>query len=503
MKTKSLKSLVFGPDTSLEGLWRQWMELNGLKTIPQAQEVLRKNGVGFKNLTDWLENKPTNDLLTSQKQRIEALTGIDIDGWMVCDAKQKLLLNHPELSAFISYDQLVHRSDIVLELNILREAYDNDLYTALAFKISPSVFCRWTIEGASARLPSQEFLPAILKGLCGGLKPVTCLEDLIFDMMIRAIFGCEPEELFPDIPSFTHVPAWFLKTFPGNTDTRISEKTGLHKQIVYTLLKRWNPKGKDKRFTVATMEKILRVIVCERVPALKKAFDENLRHYRDTEESGIWSVSHPLKVQIKPAVPQIVKTEDPAPKLAKATPPKRSHAKKPPPILEVVRETRINQPVVPVTEHVEEPTEKPEGPPSMEALLDAQIEIAQFTLDRLLRLKGQPSNPNVHDLSGLVLKHLSRETFNPRPGEKLTTQELDQLTKAVMVLRGALTLVCELDHRYLKQIVGPKIGNELFELLISHQGMKDLWPSDGACQVTEGMRESAKINSHLKGVQRT
>lgn len=500
---KPLKSLVFGPETSLEGLWRQWMDLNGLKTVPQAQEVLRKNGVGFKNLTDWLQNKPTNDLLTSQKQRIEDLTGIDLDGWMVCNAKQELLVDHPELSSFIKYDQLVHRSDLVLELSILREAYDNDLYTALAFRIPPSVFCRWTIEGASARLPSQEFLPMILKGLYGGLKPITCLEDLIFEMMFHAIFGCEPVELFPDIVSFTNVPAWFLKTFPGNTDVRIAEKTGLHKQIVYTLLKRWDPKGKDKRFSAATIEKILRVIVLERLPEFKRAFDESLRHYRDTEEAGLWSVSHPLKEQIKPVIPQIAKKDDSAPKLAKESPPKRDRTKKPPPKLEVVREAIVDQPVVTATEQIEEPGEKPAESPSMELLLDAQIEIAQFTLDRLLRLKGQPSNPNMHDLSNLVLKYLSRETFNPRPGEKLTSQELDQLTKAVMALRGALTLVCEFDHRYLKQVVSPKIGNELFELLISHQGMKDLWPSDGACQVTEGMRESAKLNSHLKGVQRT
>lgn len=500
---KSLKSLVFGPDTSLGSLWQQWMDLNGLKTVPQAQEVLRKNGVGFKNLTDWLQNKPTNDLLTSQKQRIEDLTGIDLDGWMVCDAKQKLFADHPELNSFIKYDQLVHRSDLVLELSILREAYDNDLYTALAFNISPSVFCRWTIEGASARLPSQEFLPMILRGLYGGLKPITCLEDLIFEMMIRAIFGCEPMELFPDIASFTNVPAWFLKTFPGNTDVRISEKTGLHKQIIYTLLKRWDPKGKDKRFSAATIEKILRVIVLERLPELKRAFDENLRHYRDTEEAGHWSVSHPLKDQIKPVISQVAKKDDPASKLAKESPPKRDRAKKPPPKLEVVREMNTDQPVfTTATEQIEEPMGKPTASPSMESLLDAQIEIAQFTLNRLLRLKGEPVSLDVLDLSGLVLKHLSRETFNPRPGEKLTQQELDQLTKAVMALRGALTLVCEFDHRYLKQVVSPQIGNELFELLISHQGMKDLWPSDGACQVTEGMRESAKLNSHLKGIQK-
>ena len=474
-KLKKLPTAVWGKDITLAVLWEMWMQHNGLKTVEEAQAVLKKHGIrGRKSLPAWLANTPTIDLVTTGLQSILETTGVDIDAWMVCEAKRQLWNECPDLREHIDFDRDIHREDVVNRLRKIIKEYGGNFYLALQMGVPSGTLSGWN---RGINKPGVEMLKILLSNLMRGFLKISCLEDAQFILMCRAILGGDSQEFFPGVTDFASALQEFLHRYPGHTAVKIESLTGIKENTISRLLE-WKPEKEKTSCYPETVEGILRALVERSYPALLETFDEHRKTYRKKEDAGIWEVEVPLKdlMDVKPVAKQ-----------SKAKP---SVQKKVEPVATPVATPVVSEPK-PIT-------------PSKDSFEDVVIDGLEALVARLkarTETVATPSVTPIYEPIGSVIggvEHcLDPKTWHLRKDERVTMEQIEDVRTAIVHLRKVLVALSELNPDLIRKTITPILGPELAELFVAHEGLHHLMGSKAAWEIVQGTRSMVGVASEF------
>ena len=484
-KLKKLGSIEWTRETTLSSLWQSWMDLNGFLNDRQAALAISSLGIrGGTNISKWLQDESTQGLLTTGMKEIMEKTGVDIDGWLVAEAKRMVIAENPELESRLPFNKMTSRKEVIDELETWSKLYGGNLYLALQMRIPPGQTSHYMQR---THQPSLDILPSIVRGLAQGFISIDCQEDIGFILTCRAIMGADPEEFFPGVTNFKTAIDELLKPFKGYQDKKVESETGIHHALIHDL-RTWKPVSGKRGMVPESIEKILRVLVIRKYPFLEEAFDANRAIYRKDEQKGILEVPVPLKVLInKGQTPQIETKKEPPPK-PKSVPPKAEQQM---------------TPVVSLLEAVEKVVQTPATETGEQTLTD---KLADMFTEMGVRLRA-PSKPapvqtDARDVGATidcVLHCLDQKSWRQRKGVRLTATEIENVRSAIEQLRAVLVGISELDSDYIRSDLAPVFAPELFELFIAEEGLKHLLETQGAWQVMMSTRKTAQLLRTQKG----
>lgn len=486
---RKLEPRTWQQGVTLASLWQAWMTLNKFD-LHSAQSALTKLGVhGVKNLPIWMQNRVTNDLLTTGMKGLMSATGIDLDGWMVCEAKSQVLNEHPELVGLIDFDRLVTRQECCQQLHLWRDLYNGEQYIALQLKISSKAIRNW-IHGKN--LPSIEALKKIIAGCTRGLIQTSNREDLIFTLICQTILGASPMELF-GFETFQHACEQFLRPLRGYTNTRIGVETGVGRRNVEFIEGYAN--GEKVKFAFETIENVLGELIRQRNPHLVEAFKARRKEYRLREDDGIWSVKEILRlddppvVQTSSEVQSVVATQ--APKACEQKPDSSS-----------VREIPVHKDTPVSTSLNERELASIPCAQSEDTLQAALMDIFAFGAQRLgARGQTRPSTVSLASLIGSEISGLkaclTQVSYLEEVATSIKQDEIEDVRLAVEQLRRVLVALNNLDRSFVRERLRPVLGTELFELFLAGQGLQHLLETPEAWDLIAAQRESAGFKKTL------
>lgn len=486
-KLKKLGPIEWTRETTLSSLWQAWMDLNGFVNDRQAALAITQLGIrGGTNISKWLQDEPTTSLLSTSMKEIIEKTGVDIDGWLVAEAKRLVIAENPELESRLPFNKITSRKEVIDELETWSKLYGGNLYLALQMRIPPGQTSHYMQR---THQPSLEILPSILRGLAQGFISIDCQEDIGFILTCRAIMGGDPEEFFPNVTNFKTAIDELLKPFKGYQDKKIENETGIHHALIHDL-RTWKPVSGKRGMVPESIEKILRVLVIRKYPYLGDAFDENRAVYRKNEHKGILEVPVPLKVLINKGQPKPIETKkDPTPK-SKANAPKTE---------------KQAPPMVSLLEAVENVVQAPPTQTSGQSVTDVLADMYAEMSTRLRALpKPAPVHTDARDVGATIdnVRHcLDQKSWKQRKGVRLTASEIENVRTAIEQLRAIFVGISELDPDYIRTVLSPVFGPELFELFIAGEGLKHLLETHGAWQVMMSTRETAQLLRKRKEIQ--
>lgn len=502
MALKKLESAIYTAETTLGKLLREWIKQNGFKSDEAAAKALQRAGVygSVMSLPAWLRDEPTKGLLSSHFAEFCKTTGIDLDRWMVIEAKQRALAEHPELAGDIRFDTMTTRSEIVAELSQWAELYGGKHHLALQLRVNPKAMDLW-INGRNK--PDLENLTSIIVGMARGLIMADCQEDVVFILMVRAIFGRDPIEVFEGLAKNSFAACLDLMHVPYRdwTPSKIASVTDIHIGAIKRL-KKWRPVSGRGSQPVSSIEKIVRVLVKQRWPALVADFETRCQEYRKREKKGIWEVEEPLGPMI-----DAIKAEGgssdvpPAGRTAAAGPARRQRPARP--------ETP-DTPAPPVALTERQPEPAAEQPRDLSEALVAWLRYTAGLIEgipkpqtetaaaRTIPRESQTPAPqtvaaNDAELIGETIEGvqhcLTQASLKPRLGARLDPETIEKVRTAIEGLRKALTLLCGYDLDYVRSELRTVLGPELSELFLSTMGFEHILETDSAWEVIEGTRE--------------
>lgn|GEM_PF-6055217 len=480
---------VWGPTVTLSSLWQSWMTLNQILQIEQGENILHDPNLRIgKNLASWLQDEPTAGLLSCNRERLLELTGIDIDGWMVCEAKRRVIASHPEFDGCLSFSENISRKEIIDRMIEYKQRYGGTTFhLALQVGVKPSSLNTWT---HGKRVPDMDQLVKLIVTLERGFIPYASFDDTTFILMCRAIFGCDVRELFAGVCGFKDALNLLFEPYKKHTHARTASEVDIPEHALRTLVE-WQPK-QSNGLPPTSIERMLRALVKRFWPSLINAFDENVAEYRVLEDEGIWAVTQPLKPLIDQIVSEPTRLPEPPVEsvstLTEKTP-ARTEAKpiEPTPVATAVQITAQS---AKMTAH--------------DVLADI-LEIAVSKL-RQLGVEAAESTTEVPALSHQeqigktidgITHCLSRSAFTPRPNLRLTQDQLQFAGKAIDGTRALVVMLCELDPAYIRSEVRPLLGQRFYEFLIATEGLRHLLHSDAAWEMIDGMRQGAELISKV------
>src|SRR3989338_463308 len=230
---KKIPPQVWSPEITLQSLWQKWMSLNGILRKEQANSLLSRAGIRHGDgLSSWLNNEPTISLLTMAREQLTEVTGIDIDGWMVCEAKRRLIAAEPGITDRVSFTELTSRQSILEEINDWKKRYGGTtLHLALQIGVKPSSLNGWT---NGTRLIPFDQIGKILRALIAGFIPYTSYDDTTFALMCRSLIGCQSHEVFDGVSGFKEVIDLLFAPYKKYTLTRTASEVEINEGSLRT-----------------------------------------------------------------------------------------------------------------------------------------------------------------------------------------------------------------------------------------------------------------------------
>ena len=223
-ENQQVPTYVYGPDTTLGGLFQAYLTATNTKPAALAKRL----GLHDETLGQWLKGIPSDSLTSSHMAKVQAETGIDLDRWMVVEAKRQLLANDPSRSRTVSFDRFVTRREIVEELARYAEMYGDGASIERQIGLKVGSVHRWT-KGQRRDLPTDENLCKVIDGLFAGLIKGN-RNDVLVRLMARELFGRELAELFPATEGIISLSVAFLKVLLGCVLLAAAAKTFTHKR---------------------------------------------------------------------------------------------------------------------------------------------------------------------------------------------------------------------------------------------------------------------------------
>jgi len=493
---RKLGPITWSKDVTLGSLWQQWMDLNGFN-LESAQRSLLSVGIrGGDNLPQWLNNTPSVSMLTTNFRAITTHTGIDIDGWMVCEAKRQVLEEHPELVDRISFDRMTTRESYCDELDTWRKLYGAELYLSIQLEIPRVQVKNWVQR---QNYPSLEAMKRIIHVLAVGILAVDSREDLIFTLICRCCFNEDPITIF-EVATFRQACISLLKPFRGHTPVRKEKELHLNRQVIVTIEK--YIEGETVKFPLETIENVIAELLRRSYPNHYDGFIQQRSLYRICENEGIWKVPVQINLHDEPRPDQwnmqpLPVPDPPVAEVKQEDPPASRNA------FEYVEQTHKPEPPPAQTE----PSEAVPGP--QEDLFQILSQVFSFGAHKFrqaAKSKTKPKEPAIPisvaeqigtEIEG-VRQCLDQASYKATDG-RLTPDQVEQIRALIERLRGLLVLTNRLDRQFVRETLKPALGPELFELFLAGQGLEHLLHTPEAWQIVAAQRESANFNRKLKG----
>lgn len=473
-------SYAYDGSTTLGGLFRQFMEANGLD-LDAAKIAI---GEGSSGLTEWLEDRTTVGLMTSRRSSIEKATGISIDRWMVAVAKQNVLRARPELADVVRYDRLVDRDEVVLEIMDAQKRYGGQSAPiALQMGVDPALLNRWV--NISNQRPTGTDLEAAIVALAVGLIPDATRDDVVFIVYCRRIFGADPTVVFPEngIKDFTSAIAALWKGYGTDSPVVLANKSGLKRHAAQDF-KAYKPNPNAKT-TERTVLEVIRALVTVYRSDLKKLYPPAMAEFEkngkvDRPLLSLLEVNLPTraaapkrKVETKPPtapVPEPKPTEA-APESASRVEPEQAPVHKPAPAPPIP----APDPVAPVT-----PAPSAEKPArDLTELLARVLHFGAHQAQAMVDARQEPSASPVPstDVFGLTVgetiegvAHCLGDGLRPHDGEMLSSAAVEQIKAFLHGIRLVLVDAAGLPAGERLKLVRA-IAPEFDELAIAVSGL--------------------------------
>ncbi len=505
---KKLGPVAWSKEVTLGSLWQNWMDLNGL-TVQSAQKALIELGVrGGDNLPLWLKDEPTIGMLTTGQKMITEKTGIDLDGWIVCEAKRQVLRLHPEWSDQIRFDRMTTREAYCEELSTWRGLYDSVLYLAIQLRVTLKQALNWTQRN---NYPSLEGMKQILIVLTQGLVVTESREDLIFTLICRCFFNRDPAELF-EVATFRAACTRLFAPYRGYTSVRKEKELELPRHIVLSIEEYID--GKATKFPLDTIEKVIAGLLRNTYPKHVQTFTSLCSVYRLRERDGIWKIPAFINVFEDPKT-ELIDTPEPVQCVPQSAPALRATIEY---VVNKPESERTEESLQRKKQDTPPPQELPPVPdesvqetpiPQTDELFQVLAQVFAFGAHKFRQASQKKTNSavptqpvSVSQMIGTeidgVRSCLHEASYRPT-SERINSDQIEQIRLAIEQLRRLLVLVNRLDRRFVREELKPILGPELFELFLAGQGMEHLLHTPEAWQIIAAQRESATINKKLKG----
>lgn len=457
---------AYGPNTTLRELWDHFLLAN--KGMITAGALAKHFGVEPETMRQFMEGtapSAVHSLLTRYCKTLLTTTGIDMDRYVVCAAKQRIIANHPDLAERIDFKTSGTRQEIVDALRPYVARYG-----------APNVDAQIGVSGGTThhwltgfRNPSGDTLESLLVSLAKGLSEGTS-DDVVMWKVTNAAFEMTLEELLPGISTFREAVAELLRPFAKRDARTIAEHTGIKANTIIRMQDFL--KSDEKTYNVPTetailvLEAILRSKRPELVDRLSSARDQLLGDGKPGKKTEV----------VRPKVAPEQATEP-------ATAPPPAVVAEPPPVAapaEAEPETRAvpswNAQMAVHFRALAELCEKKEEEKAKEDAPPIPTISETTTLDREI---GELLNGVKHCLTG--------RNFHPRPGEPISEETVLAIESASDLLRRVLHLVAQADPG-IRLAVFHRIAPGIDEIFVSKFALQ--FPSVlGATKMVQATRK--------------
>lgn len=451
-KEREIMDYTYDERTTLANLLSQFERKEGLS----EQEAADKIGVTVVSYRSWKLSEPRQALLTKYKAAFENATNIDLGRLLVILAKRKILKERPELEGIVTFERFKTREDLIEEIKKFQERYRGvSRFVARQLGTPDQVTNHWVNSGRSH--PSGEYLELCIIGLSKGLVDAS-REDIKFILICRNIFGCDPQHVFPDVSDFGSALKKFGSYFDNfnRAASVIAMQTDFDNAERIKDLMRWSPE-KPKKFVSGTMTKVLRVIVKNERPDLLDIFEEKVLEILANEDF----VETPIFIDGVVTEPEEIEAQEAEPAKIRSEPPIRFVS------AEDAREDKkvSDEPVDPSADSTVTTIliDVLEGALSS---LKAQAKREQAQKEKERPAKRASATDVVGETLGEIRHCLTRASFNPQPGQRLTKEQVTDIKLCIVFLRKILVTVAELDSEHVREIMDV-LGPELDELYLS------------------------------------
>ncbi len=475
MSFQKLDPVTWGPNVTLSDLWQRWMSANGLHTAADAKRALVALEIrGSEDLDSWLRDEPTNALLTTSAGKITELTGVDIDGWLVCEAKKQLIARAPELADRVDFATYTSRGSIIDELNAWGERYGNRFLLGIQIGAGSNELLRKWLE--KVHLPSVEPLSKMIELLVRGPINANTRIDLVYALICRVIFDADPQTIFPGAGTFHDACRLMLSAYKGHTPNRVAKEIGLGGSATQNLLS-WDPnKEPDPKLPYETVEGVIRALLKRSYPEHVARFDELRKTYRTKQKQGIWEVAEPLRLG------SVVGGREA---------PKEPQERRP------IKPTRPVS-TSPVATTPQPPVEKKGGDDLAERLAHGhELMAGALRGKRYIEETAAEITPNAQAQIGELIEDvrhcLTRASFARRPGERLNPEQIETVREAIERLRKVIVFIVSFGDEHIQRDVRPILGPELFELFLGTRGLQLLLDNPEAFDIINAERETARL----------
>lgn len=537
---------AYTAETTLGGLLRELFKQNKFANEREAADALQEAGVrgAVTNISDWLHDRPSRGLMTTQYQTFCDVTGIDLDRLMVIQAKHLAIAKRPGLASEIKFDTMATRSEIIAEFRQWSELYGGAQVLSLQVGVPSRSLDNW-VRGENR--PDTENLSLLFIALARGLIMIDSVEDATFVLMVRAIIGRDPTEVFDGLKANTFAAARDLlfQPYRGWMNKKIATELDIHYSVIERL-KKWRPAIGRRGTPITTIERVVRALIKQRWPQLINAFEAGCTTYRERESDGIWAIKKPIWPFIEVTkrapskssetapgqpgsseVPE-AQPQDTADASAEAAPvaadvPQPNEKLVPAPAPEPEPEPAAEpapQALVEIAAIPAEPTSSASVPDqSMPADLAEAFEIGFRNMADLIkktrqRAPAQPATkaaetpaprqvPTDDEIIGETIqgvRHcLTKASLKPKPGARLDPETVENVRAAIEGLRKSIVLVCGYDSEYLIDELRLVLGHELTELFLTTKGLKYLLPTEEAWKAIEATRASMGLAKRARG----
>lgn len=274
---QGVPTYAYGPETTLGGLFNAYLTMTDTKAAALAKRL----GLYESTVQQWVDGNPSNSLTSSHRAKVEQATGIDLDRWMVVEAKRALVAQRPDLTDKIRFDRFLTRREIVEELARYAKMYGGARYLAAQMGLDEKTVGPWILgltKGKRGCMPQDDLLRTALLAAVTGLIEGN-RNDVLVRLLARDLFGRDLPEVFPGATGIVSFTLMFLKMYQGMTTSEIERASGIQRntiKLLYDIAK--NP---GARLYEATVSRMFRALVQKRMPERLDAFDAAAKQYAE------------------------------------------------------------------------------------------------------------------------------------------------------------------------------------------------------------------------------
>lgn len=279
MERNGVTGYLYTAETTIDALLNQFFqqEKADVQTLADMLEVTPEL------VSRWCNNELTTALLTSHASRFMAATGIDLNRFMVVEAKRQLSQEQPDL--LVPYDKYCTREEIIEVYAGLAKNCGTPVLAEL-IGVAPKSLSVWIIrkeDGEAIRRPDITNLKKLIAGLLRGINPGT-RDDMLLRQLVTRIFGDSVPEWLKEMDTFQKVAQTFFSYKRRMSCGEFSRVCGIKRN---TLSRLQNYSPNQANTMPETITAIIRYLVKMRQPELLRLFTASAPAHTEPKQESV------------------------------------------------------------------------------------------------------------------------------------------------------------------------------------------------------------------------